>query len=606
MKLANIDAGKLFVSKTNMRHAEKNPDVSDILPSIRERGVIVPLVVRPGELEGRPDMFGIVAGRRRTHANSIALSEGIDHGPLPCAILEEGDDAAALEASLIENIQRLDPDEVSQWETLTRLIQKEGRTPEQIGQTFGLTELHVRRVLALGNLLPRIRGLYRKGEIDTRTIRHLTLASKAQQKDWLALLDDPEQRAPTGAQLKAWLFGGESISVKAAIFPLGDYGGKIVGDLFEQDGFFADAEQFWTAQNEAIAARRDAYLADGWSDVEIMEPGSYFYSYEHEKTPKAKGGKVYISIRHNGEVEVHEGWLSGKDARKVRAAEAKAGTTEADRQAAQNARPETTGPLQTYIDLHRHAAARAVLADHPSVALRLMSAHAITGSPLWSVKVEKPYCRNEAIVESVEASAAEARFDEKRRAVLALLDFSPEEPTVAGGNGKSEGTAAVFGRLLALPDADVLAVIAIVMGETMEAGSAVVEAVGSYLKVDMANLWTPDDVLFDLMRDRQVANAMLREVAGKKVADGNLTEKVKTQKAIIRDHLAGENQRPKVEGWVPKWLRFPAASYTARPFPTLSAWKQVERHFKKIPPPQLMEIAQPKPAARPEPYAIAA
>lgn len=598
MQLANIDFGKLFVSKTNMRHAEKNPDVSDILPSIRERGVIVPLIVRPGELEGRPDMFGIVAGRRRNHANDIALSEGIDHGPLPCAIMEDGDDAAALEASLIENIQRLDPDEVSQWETLTRLVQKEGRTVEQIGQTFGLTELHVRRVLALGNLLPRIRTLYRKGEINTATIRHLTLATKAQQKDWLALLDDPEQRAPTGERLKAWLFGGESISVKAAIFPLGDYGGKIVGDLFEQDGFFADAETFWTAQNEAIAAKRDAYLADGWADVEIMEPGSYFYSYEHEKTPKAKGGKVFISVRHNGEVEIHEGWLSGKEARKARAAAAKATTTEADRQAAQASRPETTSALQTYIDLHRHAAARAALADHPAVALRLMVAHAITGSPLWTVRVEKQHCPNAAITESVESSAAEARFDEKRRAMLALLAFSPDEPTVAGGNGSDEGTAAIFARLLGLSDADVLAVAAIVMGETMQAGSAVAEAVGSYLKVDMASLWTPDEVFFDLIRDRQVANAMLREIGGKKVADGNVAEKVKTQKAIVRDYLAGANQRRKVEGWTPKWLRFPAASYTARPFATLTRWKQVEGHFKALPAP--VEIEQPNA------YAIAA
>jgi ParB family chromosome partitioning protein len=598
MQLANIDAGKLFVSKTNMRHGEKNPDVSDILPSIRARGVIVPLVVRPGELEDRPEMFGIVAGRRRHHANGIALSEGIDHGPVPCAIMEDGDDAAALEASLIENIQRLDPDEVTQWETFTRLIQKEKRSVEQIGQTFGLTELYIRRILALGNLSPRIRGLYRKGEIDTRTIRHLTLASKAQQKDWLALLDDPDQYAPTGDRLKAWLLGGESISVKAAIFPLGDYGGRIVGDLFEQDGFFADAEQFWIAQNEAIAAKRDALIEAGWAEVEIMEPGSYFYSYEHEKMPKAKGGKVYISIRHNGEVEVHEGWLSGKDARKARAAEAKAGTTEADRQAARNARAETTSALQTYIDLHRHAATRAVLADYPAVALRLMLAHAITSPAHWTVRVEPQTARNDAITESVETSTAETRFDEKRRTALALLGFDADEPTVTGGYGDKDGAATIFARLLTLSDADVMAIIAIVMGETMEAGSAVVEAVGSYLAVDMASLWTADDAFFDLVRDRQMVNAMLRDVGGKKVADGNITEKVKTQKAIIRDHLTGENQRPKIDGWVPKWLRFPAASYSARPFVTLSRWKSVERSFRNVPQP--FEIEQP------DPYAIAA
>ncbi|MAM38976.1 MAG: chromosome partitioning protein ParB [Sphingobium sp.] len=600
MQLANIDFDKLFVSKTNMRHAEKKPDVSDILPTVKAKGIIVPLVVRPGELEGQPGMFGIVAGRRRRYASEIALSEGIDHGPLPCAIMEEGDDAAALEASLIENVQRLDPDEVNQWESFTRLIQKEGRTIEQIGQTFGLTELYVQRVLALGNLLPRVRNLYREGAINTMTIRHLTLASKAQQKDWLALFDSPDDYAPTGSQLKAWLLGGESISVRAAIFPLDSYKGKIVGDLFEQDGFFADSAAFWTAQNEAIAAKRDALLEAGWAGVEIMEPGDYFRNWEHERTPKEKGGKVFISIRHNGEVEIHDGWLSGKDAKKARAATAKVGTAEADRQAARDARSETTGPLQTYIDLHRHAAARAALLDYPAVALRLMVAHAITGSPLWTIRTERQAARNDAIAESVETCAAETRFDEKRRAILAHLRFSLEAATVTGGNGENEGTAVIFGRLLTFSDADVLDVLAIVMGETMEAGSGVVEAVGNYLAVDMAGLWTPDDAFFDLLRDRQVINAMLREVGGKKVADGNITEKVKTQKGIIRDHLTGENQRPKVDGWVPKWLRFPATSYTARPFATLTRWKPVERLIKKLPPPQPIEIEQP------DHYAIAA
>ncbi len=601
MQLLNVEIGKLFVSKMNMRYAEKNPDVSDILPSIRQRGVIQPLIIRPGMYEDKPELFGIVAGSRRRHATEIALAEGIDNGPLPCVLMEDGDDAAALEASIIENTQRLDPDEVSQWESFTRLIQKEGRTVEQIEQTFGFTALYVRRVLALGNLLARIRDLYRKEKINAATIRHLTLATKAQQKEWLALYDDPEQHAPTGHQLKAWLFGGMSIPTKTAIFPLEDYKGKIIADLFGDDGYFADSDAFWQAQGEAIAAKRDAYLADGWADVEVMEPGQCFYAYEHERMPKAEGGKVFISVSRRGDVEIHEGYLTGKEAKKARAAAAraaKAEATEAERQAAQASRPETTSALQTYIDMHRHAAARAVLADHPAIAFRLMVAHAITGSYRWRIEVEEPYCRNEAIAESVETSAAETRFDEKRRAVLALLNFSPEAPTVTHGCDRKEGTPAIFARLLALPDADVFAVAAIVMGETMEAGSAVVEAVGNYLGVDMASLWTPDDAFFDLIRDRQVVNAMLREVGGKKVADGNIAEKVKTQKGIIRDHLAGENDRPKVDGWVVKWLRFPATSYTARPFPTLGRWKNVQRHFRKLPAP--VEVEQP------DAYAIAA
>lgn len=328
-----------------------------------------------------------------------------------------------------------------------------------------------------------------------------------------------------------------------------------------------------------------------------MEPGRYFHSWEYERTPKTKGGKVFITVTHQGEVELHEGWLSGKEARQARAQEAKASGTQADKQAAQALRSETTSSLQTYVDLHRHAAARAVLTDHPGVALRLLVAHAIVGSPLWTVRVETQACRNEAIAESVETGMAETRFDEKRRAVLALLDFSPEEPTVAGGHGKDEGIAAIFARLIGLGDGEVLAILSVVMGETMEAGSAVVEAVGTYLKVDMASLWTADDALFDLVRDRQVANAMLREVAGKKVADGNIAEKVKTQKAIIRDCLTGSNDRRRVDGWVPRWLRFPAASYTARPFASLAKWKQAEAHMKGLPAPLQIKGAPSDPQA---------
>lgn len=68
--------------------------------------------------------------------------------------------------------------------TVTRLV-REGRKVEEIGLTFGLTDLQVKRTLAIGNLLPRIRTMYRADKIDAVTMRHLTLASKAQQREWL-------------------------------------------------------------------------------------------------------------------------------------------------------------------------------------------------------------------------------------------------------------------------------------------------------------------------------------------------------------------------------------------------------------------------------------
>src|SRR3546814_6226633 len=74
-------------------------------------------------------------------------------------------------------------------------------------------------------------------------------------------------------------------------------------------------------------------------------------------------------------------------------------------------RPEVTSTCQTYIDLHRHAAVRAALTGHPKVALRLMVAHAITGSYLWRVKPEPQTCRNEAARESVETRSEEHTYE---------------------------------------------------------------------------------------------------------------------------------------------------------------------------------------------------
>ncbi|WP_316979509.1 ParB/RepB/Spo0J family partition protein [Shumkonia mesophila] len=573
MQLQHIPLDQLDVSAFNMRHAKRPPDVADILPSVRARGILQPLLVRPN---GEPDHYEIVAGRRRYFAARAVAEERGEIEPLPCAVMEPGDDAGALEASLIENVARLDADEMSQYETFVRLT-REGKSVAEIAETFGITEIMVKRRLALGNLLPRIRAAYRKDEIDAETVRHLTLASKARQKDWLALFDDPEQYAPRGYQLKQWLFGGQSIPTGVALFPVEDYPGQIVADLFGEDAYFADTDLFWQKQNEAIAAKRDTLLAAGWGEVVVLEPGQGFRSWEHEKTPKKKGGKVYIAVSHRGEVEVHEGWLSRKEAR--RAARQAAGTA-GEGEAPAVPRPEVTKAMQTYLDLHRHAAVRLALVAHPGAAFRLLVAHAVASSGHWQVKPEPQAAPTEAIAESIATSPAQQAFATERREALTLLGRSEDHHTVAQPGYDAYLTAAVFARLLTLCDEDVLRIAAFVMAETMEAGSAVVEAVGNHLNVDAGQHWQPDDAFFDLIRDKAVINAMLAEVADKAVADGNVAAKAKTQKKIIRDCLDGSNGRAKVEGWRPGWMAFPVRACTETgSLKTAEEWARVRCLF---------------------------
>jgi ParB family chromosome partitioning protein len=558
MKLEFIPLDKLSISRANMRFSRRPPDVSDILPTVRARGILVPLIVRPN---GAPDRFEIVAGRRRFHAAQIVAEERRASGeaagpePAPCAVLEAGDDAAAVEASLIENIARLDPDEVAQWETFARLI-REGRSEDEIGLTFGLPKQTVRRVLALGNLLPGIRELYRNEAIDRTTVRHLTLATKAQQKAWLALYDDPDAYTPVGHQLKAWLFGGQSIATRHALFDVEASGLAVVADLFGEDSWFADADAFWAKQMEAVEAMRAAFVEAGWPDAVIVPASEPFQPWEYERAGKRKGGRVYLDVRANGEVVIHEGLISRREAQRLARGEA---GPEARRE-----RPELTSALQTYVDLHRHAAVRAALARQPGVALRLLIAHAICGAPYWRVEPEPQAAKSEATRASVAASPAEAAFDERRRAVLDLLGIALDERTLTGGNSGPYGLCGLFRRLTELPDAAVMDVAAIVMGESLAAGSPAVEALGLCLDVRMEDWWQADDAFFEQVRDREVLERIVAEVAGDAVAAANVRESGKTLKKIVRDHLAGTNGRPRVAHWVPKWMAFPPSAYTAR------------------------------------------
>ncbi|KRB86549.1 chromosome partitioning protein ParB [Sphingomonas sp. Root710] len=550
MELRHIDIARLSVSPANMRGAKNVPDLANILPSVRARGVLVPLIVRAN---GKPDHYEIVAGKRRYHAALAVADEGGAVEALPCAIMAAGDDAAALEASLIENIARLDPDEVSRWETFTRLV-REGRRPEDIAITFGLTDVQVRRTLALGNLMPRIRSLYRAEKIDAVTVRHLTLASKAQQRDWLALFDDEKAYVPIGQQLKAWLFGGTSIPVKAALFDLKYYGGEIISDLFGEERWFGSASDFWAAQRVAIEARADAYRGAGWQDVVILGEGEAFHGWEYERYPKRKGGRVYVAIGHRGDVSFHEGYISAKEARRMERGEP----------VEKAVRPEISAAVQNYIDLHRHAAVRNRLLSSPDAALRLIVAHVIAGSSLWRVSVEPQHAHNDAISESVELCPSETAFDAQRRAALALLGFDPDMPTVTGGYMGEGGLSGLYRLLTTLSDDVVLDVLTLVMAETLEAGSALIELLGVDLGVDMAALWTADDALLDLIRDREVIGHVLSDVAGEDVANANADATAKVRRGMIRDCLTGANGRAKVEGWVPKWMAFPPSSYTER------------------------------------------
>lgn len=209
-----------------------------------------------------------------------------------------------------------------------------------------------------------------------------------------------------------------------------------------------------------------------------------------------------------------------------------------------------------------------------------MVAHAIAGSDLWSVEPEPQRAAKEGIAESVCKAFGQAVFHQEKGEVLTLLGL-PARDTLVRFSRDDYGVVSLFTTLLRLSDEDVLRVLTCVMAETLAAGTGVVEAIGNHLSVNMGDYWEPDDVFLELVRDKAVISAILREVAGKRVADGNVTATGKAKKQIIRDYLSGENGRECVEGWLPRYMTFPFRAYTKNGgIGIAAAWDRVKRLLK--------------------------
>jgi ParB family transcriptional regulator, chromosome partitioning protein len=557
MKLDHIPLEQLKLSPLNVR-TKGGKDVADLLPSIRRLGILQPLLVRPN-CEG----FEIVAGQRRFHAlNKLAQEDAVE--PVPCIVMEAGDDATAIEASLTENIAHLPMDEIDQYKAF-QSMRDQGLDVGEIAARFGVTERLVNQRLAIAGIIEPILNAYRREQVGPDTLQILTMATPRQQKAWWKLFKDGDAYAPHGRSLKEWLFGGSQVPVSNALFAEADYPGTILSDLFGDERYFADAASFWPLQNAAIALAKETYLASGWTEVVVLDIGQHFAKWQHEKVGKSRGGKVFVEITHDGEVAFHEGWLSMKEARR----KAKAGEDGTENEAVATSRPELTKAVQNYLGLHKHAAVRTELLAAPSIALRLAVAHIIAGSSLWSVTPDALRPDNNAIGENVAAAEANKGFAEERDRIAGLLGIAftedEERPTITGGGYRSErpSLGEAFASVMQMEDAAVLRVLTYLMAETLEPHSGTVEALGALLSTDMRNWWTPDQIFLELMRDKEALNAMVREIASDATADAHTSSTAKVQKKIIVDCLSGEREA-QVKDWLPRYMRFPASGYTGR------------------------------------------
>ena len=441
---------------------------------------------------------------------------------------------------------------------------------KEIADRFGIPQKRVKQRLALAGLLEPIQALARDRQLSWDDAQRLALASGERQAAWLALRDDPRQHAPLGHALQQWLFGGQAISTKVALFALEDYPGAIIADLFGTERFFEDASLFWVHQNQAVAIRQEALKAEGWERVIVLETGKRFFDWEHRATAKEAGGWAFVEVAHDGAVAIREGYLPAEEARRrERLARGEAAPEEPSKPA----RGEVTGPMLNYIGLHKAAAVRRAVMDDPALARRLAVAFLVGGATNWNVRADATRPLKAEIAASVAAQAG-TREVERRRADAKARLLSPEmlacaerfgERPLTGGVGRpSEGRAAALLRgALALDDAEVGELLAVAVADTLVAGSAFAELLGRHLNVDLRDTWTPDTAFVDLISDKAALRAMAAELGAAPTPKATGKE----LRAAIRQRLDGEGSQP-VTDWLPGYLKFPFEGYAPeRPAP---------------------------------------
>src|SRR5690606_30253291 len=153
----------------NPRNPRRNfaePELADLAQSIREHGIVQPVVVRPSA-GGR---YEIIAGERRWRA---AQRAGLTEIPV---IIRDVDDRTALELAIIENVQRADLNPVEEALGYQQLIDEHSYTQADLGTVIGKSRSHVANTLRLLKLPESIRDLLVNGSLSAGHARTLVTA----------------------------------------------------------------------------------------------------------------------------------------------------------------------------------------------------------------------------------------------------------------------------------------------------------------------------------------------------------------------------------------------------------------------------------------------
>ncbi|MGF7156982.1 ParB/RepB/Spo0J family partition protein [Bartonella heixiaziensis] len=156
----------------NPRRHFTDSELDNLAQSIRQHGVVQPVIVRPSR--DRPHRFELIAGERRWRAAQRAnLSQ------LP-VIIRDVDDKTALELAIIENVQRADLNPIEEAMGYEILLNEHGYTQADLAQVIGKSRSHVANTLRLLKLPPKVQQFLTDGQLSAGHARCLITVENPQ------------------------------------------------------------------------------------------------------------------------------------------------------------------------------------------------------------------------------------------------------------------------------------------------------------------------------------------------------------------------------------------------------------------------------------------
>lgn len=157
--------------------------LAELEQSIRELGVLVPIIVRPLSGVGSVPAYELIAGERRWRAAAAARLETIP------AIVREADDRTSLELAVVENLQRQDLDPLEEAMGFQHLLDEYDFTQERLAERIGKSRSVVANALRLLGLSDALKARLRGGAITAGHARALLALDESQRESVAALIE---------------------------------------------------------------------------------------------------------------------------------------------------------------------------------------------------------------------------------------------------------------------------------------------------------------------------------------------------------------------------------------------------------------------------------